>query len=341
MRARRLLSSIFVVGAMGALLAAGGKLAPSTGLTMAERAQAFLESLPEAQRTQATFDYNDAERLNWHFIPKPRKGVPLKELEGEALQAAQRLIASGLSEIGYSQALDVMSLEEVLYLLEGGERPERRQRRDPKQYFLSIFGEPGPTGTWGFRVEGHHLSLNYSIADGKVVASTPEFFGANPSSIAAGPERTKRVLAAEEDIARQLLHLLTPEQRKAAIVDATAPNDLRGGGKPQPDSTRAVGLPASRLTADQRALLSGLLEEYLKNMPADVSAARRDRINSAGLENVSFGWWGGTELNEPHYYRVQGPTFLIEFNNTQNSANHVHSYWRDMSGDFNVAIERP
>ncbi len=336
MHGKKLGLAAVVVITMGALLAARQNQETPSGTKMAKAAQAFLEQLPEKQNQQATFAYGDKERLNWHFIPRERKGLPLKDLSDADKKRAKTLIATGLSEAGYDQALDIMSLEEVLYLLEEGNREERREKRDPQKYYLSIFGEPANAGTWGWRVEGHHISLNYTITDGKVVSSTPEFFGANPAFIDAGPGRSIRVLGTEEDLARQILKLCSEEQQKLAWQSKEAPDDLRGGGEAQPVVTQAVGLPVSKMSSDQKKLLRELLSEYLKNMPADVEAERRDRINRSGLDNTYFAWWGSSERNERHYYRVQGETFIIEYNNTQNDANHVHSMWRNIAGDFNI-----
>lgn len=323
----------------GALLI-NQKPQPSTpsGIAMAEKCESFLSQLTQEQKQQASFAYDSDERLNWHFIPRERKGLPLKALEGAPLKAAKSLIESGLSEIGYTQALDVMSLEEVLYLLEEGDREERREKRDPQKYYLSIFGTPGKTGLWGWRVEGHHLSLNYSIQNGKVVATTPEFFGANPGTIDAGVGRQLRVLGPEEDLARQLLKLCNDKQWKQALIDKTAPREIRDAGEAQPSKTDPVGLKASDMSGDQRKLLAALLTEYLQNMPADVEAERRAKMNAAGIDEIYFAWWGDSEVAQPHYYRVQGPTFLIEYNNVQNNANHVHSIWRDLAGDLNQSL---
>jgi hypothetical protein len=305
---------------------------------MAARAQAFQEALNEEQREAATFDFDDPERLNWHFIPRERKGVPLKDLKGTAREAALTLVASGLSQSGYEQATNVRSLEEILFLLEGGDTQQRRQRRDPENYYVSLFGRPGQNGKWGWRFEGHHLSLNYTIEDGRVVSSTPEFFGANPAFVNAGPERQLRVLGPEEMLARQVLKLANEEQRRQMVIDEEAPDDIRAGGEPQPPATEPVGLPVSRMSEDQRQALRALLGEYLQNLPQDVQRERRQRINEAGVENIHFAWWGSDQLNERHAYRVQGPTFLIEYNNTQNNANHLHTVWRDLAGDFNVPL---
>jgi hypothetical protein len=319
-----------------ALLWAQADKPEPSGVRMAPAAEKFLGGLTPAQKTQATFAFDDAERLNWHFIPRPRKGLPLRDLEGAALQAAHDLIQTGLSKAGYEQALSVMSLEEVLYLLEAGERAERRERRHPGKYYLSVFGTPTKTGQWGWRLEGHHMSLNYTIKNGEVIGSTPEFFGANPGVIDAGPGRAIRVLAAEEDIARQILKLCSPDQKKVVLVDAKAPDDLRGANQTQADVTPPVGLPASQMNPDQRKLLGELLNEYLRNMPADVEAKRRAVLEKDGLDPIHFSWWGGSERNQPYYYRVQGPSFLIEHNNTQSNANHIHEYWRDLAGDFGI-----
>lgn len=341
MRRWRTLVTTGLVGVamVAALMAQAGKSEPS-GKAMTEAATAFLGTLSPEQAKKVQFGYDDAERLNWHFIPRERKGLPIRELEGEALKKAHALLQTGLSPAGYAQTLDIMGLEEVLYLLEPGDRVERRERRDPRKYYFSVFGTPSLTGTWGWRIEGHHISLNFSVKDGQVVSSTPEFFGANPGLIDAGPGRSIRVLGTEEDLARQLLKSSSPDQLKVVWIDKKAPGDLRGGGVAQPENTPAVGLKARDMTADQKQMLAAVMNEYLKNMPADVEQTRRSEVNAAGLDNIYFAWWGEQERNQPHYYRIQGPTFVIEYNNTQNEANHVHSMWRQLAGDFNIPVKK-
>lgn len=337
---KKTLITVCVCFAMAAMMWAQAQQPEPSGKGMAEAAAAFLASLKPEQAAQAQFGYDDAERLNWHFIPRPRKGLPLRDLDGAPLKKAHALIQSGLTQAGYDQTLDVMSLEETLYLLEPGDRQERRERRDPRKYYLSVFGSPTAKGTWGWRLEGHHISLNFSIKDGNVVASTPEFFGANPGVLDAGPGRAIRVLAPEEDLARQILKLCTPEQQKVAWIDKVAPDDIRGGGKPQPETSSPVGLKASEMSADQKLLLGKLLDEYLKNLPKDIEAVRRADLTKAGFDNIRFAWWGESERNQRHHYVVEGPTFIIEYNNTQNNANHVHSMWRNTAGDFNVPVKK-
>ena len=333
-------SGVVAIVAMVSILGAQAEKPAPSGKAMVEAATAFLNALTPDQAQKVKFGYDDPERLNWHFIPRPRKGLPIREMEGDALRKAHGLLQSGLSEAGYAQTLDIMGLEEILYLLEPGDREKRRENRDPRKYYFSVFGTPAMTGTWGWRIEGHHISLNFTVAEGNVVASTPEFFGANPGLIDAGPGRSIRVLGPEEDLGRQILKLCTPEQMKVAWIDPKAPDDLRGGGVTQPETTAAVGLAASAMSPDQQKLLADLLNEYLKNMPADVSEARRAQVNAAGIQNIHFAWWGDQERNQRHYYRVQGPTFIIEYNNTQSQANHVHSMWRQLGGDFNLPIAK-
>ncbi len=339
MATRKLVLSAGVVVAMAALLTAQNVQTPKTGLAMTVAAKTFLAAITPEQKMEASFRFDDPERLNWHFIPRVRKGLPLKSLEGASLKAAQGLIRSGLSDAGYDQALNIMSLEEILYLLEGGERDVRRDRRDPNKYYLSVFGEPSDSGLWGWRVEGHHLSLNFSVKDGKVVASTPEFFGANPGTVDAGKDRQIRVLGPEEDIARQILKLCTPDQQKACWVSKVAPDEVPGPAAPQAAVAAPVGLTYALMSADQKKLLQDLMSEYLKNLPADIEQERRAAINAAGMDGIHFAWYGDSDLHQRHHYRVQGKTFVIEYNNTQNNANHVHSMWRNLQGDFGLPVK--
>lgn len=306
------------------------------GMAMTAKASAFLNSLDEDQRTKATFDYNDPERQNWHFIPKERPGVALWDLEGDSAKAAEMFVATGLSAAGYEKILQVRSLEEVLYLFEKGEEQERRLKRHPHKYSICIFGTPARKGTWGWRFEGHHISLNYTVTDGVIVSSTPEFIGANPGLIDAGPGRSLRVLGMRENLGRQILKACPQDKQNTLWISRKAPGEIRGPGAAQPVVAEAEGLKYSEMTSEQQGLLKKLLAQYLKAAPVTVVKRRMQAITNSGMDNITFGWWGGSELNEPHHYVVQGKTFVIEYNNTQNKANHVHSFWRNLEGDFNL-----
>ncbi|MBA4031633.1 MAG: hypothetical protein C0478_12190 [Planctomyces sp.] len=297
----------------------------------------FLQSLSDEQRGLVQFSFDAPERLNWHFIPKPRKGIKLRALTGPARKSAFALMKSGLTETGYDQAVKIMSLEEVLFLYEAGDREKRRERRDPEQYYFSVFGTPG-MGLWGWRVEGHHLSLNYTLDGEKIIASTPEFYGCNPATMESAPGRILRVLGNEEDFARSAVTKASEATRAKLIVSSEAPKDVAGPGAPQPVVEAPAGLTLPDLGTESATQVRALIGEYLANMPEEVAQARLAEIERGGWENVHFAWWGGLDRYQPHHYRVQGPTFVIEYNNTQDGANHIHSMWRDVRGDFGKSI---
>jgi Protein of unknown function (DUF3500) len=297
--------------------------------TMSAAAKDFLNSLWPEQREKALFKMEEDERFNWFYTPVPRKGLPLREMSAGQRQLALALLSAGLSQQGFIKTTTIMSADEVLAALEGGSGP----RRDADGYFVSIFGQPTETGTWGYRIDGHHVSQNFTIVNGKVIGA-PSFFGVNPALVEKGPRKGLRVLAREEDLGREFLQALSGEQRKTAIVDAKAPGDILTEHSRQAALTgQASGIQASALNAAQRQKLTNLLDEYAENMAEELADLRKDQIRKAG-SNLWFAWAGGIEKGEPHYYRIQTAAFLIEYDNTQNNANHIHSVWRDFAGDF-------
>ena len=318
----------------------------ATGGRMTRAANAFLDTLSPTQRTGATISFDDAARLDWHFIPKPtRKGMQVKEMSPQQRKAAHELLHSGLSEVGYEKATVIMTLESILHELEKGR--ERRLVRDPDKYYFSVFGTPAAEGRWGWSVEGHHLSLNFVVDGGEVVAATPAFFGANPaivkSEVGVGPKSGARTLALEETLAFELLGSISGEQRGVALIADEAPREMRAAGEPQPPRTAAAGLAAARMSEAQKKNLRELLAVYAGNMPEGVGRSWIGEIDKAGFDKVHFAWWGADRPGVGHYYRLQGPTFLVEFINVQsdaagNAANHIHSIWRNLSGDFGVAL---
>jgi len=328
-----LLLALFI-GMSPAAVADDGSDKP--GLSMATAALKLAEVLPADQKPKLMYKYEDPERLNWHFIPRDRNGIVLWDLYGETRQAAENLVKVGLSAVGHAKVLEIRSLEEVLYLFEGGEEDYRRNRRHPHKYHITIFGTPAATGLWGWRFEGHHLSLNFSIQDGMVVSSTPEMYGANPALIDAGPGRSLRILAAREDLGRQILKACDDDQKKQMWISETAPDDIRGGGVAQPVIDAAVGLRYGDMSPEPQKLMKSLLGEYLSGMPAQVVKDRLKAMQKSGMDEVRMAWWGDSELNKRHHYVIQGSSFIIEYNNTQNDANHIHALWRNVGGDFNL-----
>jgi hypothetical protein len=299
-------------------------------IAMKEAAGRLLETLEAAQREKIRWPFESEQRLDWHFIPRERKGISLKEMTGAQRAAAFDLLRAGLSASGFTKAETIRSLENVLRALGGS------VIRDPELYFFTIFGDPTSSAPWGWRYEGHHISQNWTIAGGKAIATTPAFFGANPAEVREGPLKGTRALANEEDLARALLESLTAEQRREAIVDDTAPPDIVTGNSRKAAIAGNAGLAASAMSARQQALLMRLIEEHASSQPPALSEARLERARAAGLSAVRFAWMGSEQRGRGHYYRIQGTTFLIEYDNTQNDANHQHVVWRDFDGDFGL-----
>jgi hypothetical protein len=320
---------LLVALAVGAVVSA-----QRSATTMATAGDRFLASLSPEQREQAVFAMDAAERLRWNFIPEdafPRKGLTLKAMTEPQRKLAHDLLKSGLSDRGYLTYAQIIQLENVLRAIEGG---GGRFTRDADAYRFSVFGTPSAQGAWGWRVEGHHVSLHFTVVNGTSVASTPAFAGSNPAEVRDGPQKGQRVLALQEDAGRALVTALDASQRTTALINATAPNEIVTNNTVDINPLSPGGLKASAMTPAQRDLLMRVIDAYAGMMAADIAAERLAKIRTAGVENVAFAWAGPVERGQRHYYRVQGPTFLIEFDNAQNDGNHVHSVWRDFNGDF-------
>jgi len=350
MSGRILNSRLILAAAALAVLAVGSTIAADrSSSAMASAATKFLDSLTPDQRQEATFAFNADERLRWHFIPTemyPRKGLLVKQMTEPQRRFAHDLLKAGLSQRGYMTASQIMDLETVLDGIEAAQRTRETSPRgqplvrDPEKYFFSIFGTPSTHDTWGWRVEGHHVSLHFNVVNGSLVAAAPTFFGSNPAEVREGPKKGLRILGAEEDGARALVESLDASQREKAIFKKEAPGDIITMANVKIDPLAPEGIPMSALNANQRALLTKLIDVYTGYMAADIAADRVARLKKAGEDKIVFAWAGPVERGKKHYYRVQGPTFLIEYDNTQNDANHIHSVWRDFSGDFGQDLLR-
>ncbi|MDG2167085.1 MAG: DUF3500 domain-containing protein [Opitutales bacterium] len=303
---------------------------------MQKSANEFLDSLSEELRFKATYDLEDEERINWHFVPitGERKGVDLRDLDKVQEIKLAELLAASMSASGYEKVKQIQGLESVLYVLENADH------RDPELYYTTIFGEPSATGNWGWRFEGHHLSLNFTVVEGKLLSNSPNFWGANPARVPVGPTTGQRTLKGEEDTARAFVQSLSKKQQGMAIIADTAPRDIYTGAEKKVSPLNPTGIKVSQLEKSQIFGLTRVIQVYLSNMPDDVANDRWEKLSEAGLENITFAWAGPTEKGAKHYYRVQGPTFLIEYDNFQNQGNHVHAVWRDFNGDFGRDILR-
>ena len=295
---------------------------------MAEAASRFLAALSPAERAKTSIPFDDRERFDWGYVPRSRRGIPLKEVDPAKRRLALDLLRTGVSSAGLRKASDIMALETVLRELEGW------SMRDPELYFVTVFGTPAPGAAWGWRFEGHHLSLNYTVAGGIGLATSPSFFGAHPARVESGPLAGTRALAGEEDLARELVLSLDPPLRSRATFRSSAPSEIVTGAAEKVDPLAPAGIAASEMSADGRTRLRRLLREYLGRMPDDLGAEREAKLDAAGFDRIHFAWAGGYRPGEKHYYRLQGPTFLVEYDDTQNDANHIHTVWRDFDGDF-------
>lgn len=295
---------------------------------MNSQASDFIHILDQSQKALLFIDFDVGERQNWSYIPRSRRGLPLKLLNSQQREMALSLLKSGLSSTGFKKAQQIMLLETVLAEIEGS------SYRDPDLYFLSIFGTPSLKSNWGWRFEGHHISLNYTLVDGKQLAVVPSFWGANPARVPFGKHQGLRPLGNEEDKARAFLESLTVEQKKSAIVSERTPHEIFTGTNQSINPFAPEGIGFSRLNMEQQQLLMDLVNIYLGNFPPAVQQERKRQIENSGLETLHFSWHGGTGRGQKHYYRIQGSTFIIEYDNYQNDANHIHTVWREFDGDF-------
>jgi hypothetical protein len=316
-----------------------------TARRMAEAARALLDSLDSTQRAKATLVFdNDDERTDWHYIPRDRMGLPIKEMDGSQRALAHKLVATGLSMQAHDRARKIMALEEVLAQLEGD---GRRFMRDQELYCVSIFGDPGDDGkSWFWRFEGHHVSLNNTIVAGRLVSATPVFFGANPAQVRHGEMAGLRALKEEEEMARALLSDLDGEQRAQAIIADEAPADIiTGHAVYVRDQVQAAGLASVDMSEGQREMLRKLVGVYVNRLPDALAERQMKKLSDGHLDGAHFAWahfaWAGAQdRGKGHYYRVQGPWFVAEYDNTQNDANHIHAVWRDLENDFGEDLLR-
>jgi hypothetical protein len=313
----------------------------STPQACRQAAAKFLGTLSPEQKAKAAFAFDDKERLNWHYIPledkatktSTRKGLPLEAMNEAQKAAAMALLQSGLSESGFAKAKVILAYETLLAEHEKGSS----WTRNPGWYFVSVFGTPGESGQWGWKIEGHHLALNYTFDGDKLASATPAFMGTNPAIVMEGANKGFRNLEAEEQLARDLFNSLDAEQQKVALQAKHFPQIE--GQNPVMKTGEPVGLAAAKMTKAQRETLMKLIAAYAARLPADVAKAEVAQVVAGGEEKIVFGYSGGNKQGQPHTYRVQGPTFLIDFNCEQDDAlknpgNHIHSVYRNLKKDF-------
>ena len=308
---------------------------------MTDAAVAFLASLSKDQRSLAEIGFLDeGKRKSWYYTPVERHGLTFTQMDGFQRDLAHGLLGTGLSGTGVHQARTIMFLESILAEIEG---PQAKWIRDPERYYITVFGIPGSTEPWGWRFEGHHISINYTIVNGDLIGPTPIFFGSNPATVLHGDHQGVRALADEEEAARDLLASLDTDQKKLAIVSEVAPVDILTRNVPTVTdelTDEPGGIDGGRMTESQRANMRQLIEVYLARFPENVANHEFKKVSVVDDSSIHFAWSGPEARGEGHYYRVLGPTFLAEYDCTQNDANHVHAVWRDLTNDFGADILR-
>jgi hypothetical protein len=323
-------------------------------------ATAFVNSLTPEQKSKAAMGFGDRRRTDWHFLPRERKGLAVRDMS-EAQKRLALALVDTIGPIGSKKVRAIMLLDDLLRTLEPekikleGQKGEIYEvERGSEYYNFVVYGTPTAKGTWGWSAEGHHVSVNVTVVDGQI-ASTPLFLGSDPAEVKDGPQKGLRVLAAEEDLARELVLSFDDVQRRIAIVSPTTHGDIITFNQRKADplyvpqvGVWSVGLPVSRMTAAQKTLLRRLLDAHLSNMPEEVAAERAKRLYASDFDQIFFAWTGGLKRSERYYYRVQGPTFLVEHDHSQpvsasiadKTPNHIHDVWREFDGDFGEDLLR-
>ena len=303
---------------------------------LGESVRAWLDGLNGAQRDRASFPFQDPERFVWAYTPDPpRGGLAIADMLPDQRAAAMAIVAVASSSRTAAEIGAIAALEGVLGELERALGRPGWERRDPERYWLAVFGEPGRAAPWSWRIGGHHVAIHVTVADGEVIGTTPSFLGANPAVVPDGPLAGTRTLPGEEDLGRALLGTLSPAERRVAIVAPSAPADiLTGIGRHADVRSVPVGIRHGDLDGNARTALERLIRHYVDRARPDVAEATWSRVAAPALSDVTFAWSGSDRPGQGHYYAVRGPTFVIEYDNTQNGANHIHAVWRELANDW-------
>jgi hypothetical protein len=320
------------------LIAMLGAMGDGFAQDIANQANAFLNSLSPELRKRTLFELDDKERFNFNFVPVTRQGPTFHDFSEKQKSLATELLRASLGKDGYEKATAIMELENVLIVLEN--QAKDNHYRDPLNYHFCIFGTPSSTEPWGWRFEGHHVAFNFVSSEAKIVSSTPSFFGSNPGIVLSGPDKGKQVLKIETDLGFQLVNSLNASQRKLAIFSDTAPAEIFTMNKRTAIPLRPLGIQFASLDENQKKIFLQLLNVFVRTYAFDFSERLMKKITDAGIDKLSFAWAGSLVPGVAQYYRIQGPMLLIEYDNTQNNANHVHTTIRDLTNDFGEDILR-
>lgn len=302
---------------------------------LARQAQAFVSSLTDEQKKFSLFAFDSEERYNFHYFPiDDRKGLPIDQMSDQQKNAAFQMLNSTLTDSTVKKVREIIELEVLLKQLENRAADDRF--RDPGRYYLAIFGTPGEKSIWGWRFEGHHVSFNFSSMNNEIVAGTPGFLGSNPAVVQNGPQKGKEILKSERVSALSFLKSLSQEQLKSALFSSDAPGEILTGNKRRAIMENPTGIAYSQLNTNQQQHLLAMLAMYINRYKKPFADKMLGDIRKAGFDKLKFAWAGHTETGpgHPHYYRITGPTIIIEYDNTQGNGNHVHTVVRDLLNDY-------
>ncbi len=299
----------------------------------------FVKTLDATQKAEVMHPLEDTLRYNWHFIPRERLGLNIKRMSEPQRQAAMHMVEVVMTDKGYKKIRDIMDLENVLRVMES--RPPNDTRRDPENYAILIYGDPSAKDPWGWRMEGHHVSIHYTTV-GDHISFTPSFLGSNPGHVLIDvPQKGKRVLGEEEDMGYTLLNALDAGQKQRVILGEKSPYEIFSVNQRQVTGLKKgnfEGVAMKDMTAPQKQIFENLIALYLDRYHLTLKNQQMAELKKAGMDNLYFAWMGDMQLEmgpgKGHYYRIHGPTILIEFDNTQNDANHIHTVVRDLTDDF-------
>jgi hypothetical protein len=299
------------------------------------RADAFIRLLDDGQRTKTLYPFDTSERFRFNYVPlEDRKGISVNELNPAQRTALMDLLKTCLSDQTVQKVNEIMQLDNILKELEN--RKPDDHFRDPGKYFLTIFGVPSATTVWGWRFEGHHVAFHFSANKMELVAGTPSFLGSNPAIVLSGPQKNKEVLKEETEKGFAFLHALSAGELKKAVTDTAAPGEIITRNDRHAMIEHPAGIRYAELSAPRQQQFLDLLSLYIHRYTTLFAQKMLKEIQSAGLDELRFSWAGSTghALGHPYYYRIQGPTIIIEYDNSQNNANHIHTVIRDLKNDF-------
>jgi hypothetical protein len=335
-----LLPGLLFATPLGMVVAAAQGVAVAGAPSASSAALALQTSTPEADRKQLDQPFSDAARSDWHYIPRSRAGLAWRDMNAQQREATTQLLRSALSDAGVDKVHALMALEIALRELEAS-----GSRRDPGNYSIALFGTPAAASPaagvreqpWGWRIEGHHLSLHFPLEGDRYLSTLPQFMGANPALVPrdiskGGPKHGTRVLAQEEDLARPLMAALPARERAVALFDQRPYGDIVTRNAQKLSPLTPVGVAWPQLPAAEQALLLRLVRAFAEHLRPELVEQRLQRVRAGGLDALRFGWAGSLQRGEPFYFRIQGAAFLIELDNS--GGNHIHSVWRDFEGDW-------